>query len=216
MKIFLTDLDDTLLDFGRAEHENLRRTFCAAGIELTGELHAAFHRINDGLWRLLERGGISREELKVERFRRLFAEYGIRADAEKLAAFYFEGFPEICYPFAGARAFLERLSLCGRVYIATNGGAKIQRRHLGLAGFWPFITGVFISEEMGADKPSQAYVERVKEGIEGYETSRAFYLGDSLTSDMVCAERLGATFVRFDPAQSSERQYEAFLALAEA
>ena len=82
-----------------------------------------------------------------------------------------------------------------RVYITTNGGAKIQRSHIALAGFQPYLAGVFISEEVGADKPSAAYVEAVKRGIPDFDPARAVYVGDSLTSDMVCAERLGADFI---------------------
>ena len=191
--IFLLDMDDTLLDFPEAERKNFSMALKACGVADTDALYARFHEINDGLWRMLERGEISREKLKGERFRLLFAESDIAADHEAVSAFYYENFPSLCFPFDGAGEFLEELSRRGRVYITTNGGAKIQRSHIALAGFQPYLAGVFISEEVGADKPSAAYV--VKRGIPDFDPARAVYVGDSLTSDMVCAERLGADFI---------------------
>ncbi len=193
--VFLVDMDDTLLDFGRAEEENFSRTLGALGIAADGKLYARFHAINEALWRLLERGGISREELKVKRFALLFGEAGISADPYAAAEAYWENFPRVCHPFAGALAFLRELSAAGRVYIVTNGGSAIQRAHLKMAGFSPYISGLFISEEVGADKPSQAFADYVGTHIEGFEKERAVWIGDSLTSDMVCAERAGVDFI---------------------
>ncbi len=193
--IFLLDMDETLLDFPQAERVNFRMSLEAYGVKDPDALYPRFHAINDGLWKLLEVGEIGREKLKSERFRLLFGEYGIAADYEGVAAFYYENFPALCFPYEGAREFLDALSRRGRVYITTNGGAKIQRTHIDLAGFWPFLAGVFISEEVGADKPSERYVRAVREGVENFDPARALYVGDSLTSDMVCAERLGTDFI---------------------
>ncbi len=197
--IFFLDMDATLLDFARAERVNFFHALGAFRIAADEGAYARYHEINDGLWKLLEKGQITRAELMVRRFALLFAELGVEASAEEVAREYFENFPEVCFPYEGAREFLERLSARGRVYIATNGGARIQRRHIQLAGFAPYLAGVFISEEVGADKPSHAYADYVAAHTEGFERSRAVFLGDSLTSDMVCAERMGVDFILFAP-----------------
>lgn len=207
--IFLLDMDETLLDFPLAERVNFAETLAAYGIEGEG-LYARFHRINDDLWQLLERGGITREALKAERFRLLFAEFGIDADPAAVSVAYYDHFAEVCYPYEGARAFVETLSRRGRVYIVTNGGTKIQRRHIELAGFGPFLSGVFISEEMGVDKPSAEYAEAVKAAIPDFAESRAVWIGDRLTSDMVCAERAGVDFILF--ARRAPRGYTGAIA----
>ena len=62
--IFLVDLDETLLDFPRAERENFHAVF-ARFAALPAGAYERFHVINDGLWKLLERGEIAREVLKV-------------------------------------------------------------------------------------------------------------------------------------------------------
>ncbi len=218
--IFFLDMDATLLDFARAERVNFFRALGACGVSADEGTYARYHEINDGLWKLLEKGGITRAELTVRRFSLLFEEMGLADGAEDAAREYCEGFPEICYPFEGAAEFLKKLAARGRVYIVTNGGARIQRRHIELAGFAPYLSGVFISEEVGADKPSFMYVGYVEAHTAGFARERAVLLGDSLTSDMVCAERMGVDFVLFSPGGMSEgytgkvaRNYEEALSL---
>lgn len=197
--IFLLDLDDTLLDFSRAERENLRRTLTAYSLPADDSIAAAFHRINEGLWQSLERGEIGREALKVKRFANLLEEFGLHGDAASLSKSYFDGFSDICYPFDGSQAFLKELSSRGRVYLVTNGSACIQYAHIEAAGFAPYLAGVFISEEVGADKPSLKYARYVEAHIPCYERSRAVWIGDSRTSDMVCAKSVGIDFILYLP-----------------
>ncbi len=197
--IFLLDMDDTLLDFQRAEKVNLAKSLKEVGVDMTEEIFKRFHLINDGLWKALERGEIEREALKVKRFERLFEEFRLDGDARDAARRYFENFPAISFPFAGAKEFLQTLAEKGRVYIVTNGGAAIQRRHIADSGFSPFLSGVFISEETGYNKPSKQFAEYAEAHIPQYERARAVWVGDSLTSDARCAESLGIDFILFCP-----------------
>lgn len=197
--IFLLDMDDTLLDFPRAERTNFFATLAQFGVAADDGMFARFHAINDALWKQLERGETTREKLKEQRFRTLLSEYGILLDVSAVARAYWQNFPEICFPFEGARPFLAALHARGRVYICTNGGTAIQVRHIELAGFAPYLDGLFISEQMGADKPSQEYAAQVIKNIENFSAERAIYLGDSLTSDKECARVMGVDFVLFAP-----------------
>lgn len=209
--IFLLDLDATLLDFPRAERENFQKSLLAHGIEPTEERYQRFHVINDGLWKALERGEVTRERLKVLRFQMLFCEDGVKKDAFAVSETYFRGFETICYPYDGAKEFLQTLSSLGRCYLVTNGGAAIQHSHIRLAGFSPYLTGAFISEEIGADKPSKAFSDYVISHIEAFRREETILIGDSFTSDGKCAEGMGVEFYRFDPEQDPKKQYEDIL-----
>ncbi len=197
--IFLLDMDDTLLDFPKAERTALFSTFAAFGIAQDERLLSRYHVINDGLWKALERGEIEREVLKVKRFSLLFEEFALPADPAVVSAAYFTNMAECCFPYEGVHSFLKTLQNAGRIYICTNGGRKIQHRHIALAGFAPYLEGVFISEELGADKPSAEYASRALSRIENFCPENAVYLGDSLTSDKRCAEVMGVDFVLFAP-----------------
>ncbi len=213
--VFLLDLDDTLLDFRRAERENLRITLGAYRISFTEERYARFHAINDALWKQLERGEMTRERLKELRFSRLFEEFGVRADVPAVAATYFSNFEEICFPYEGAREFVRALSLRGRAYLVTNGSSRIQRRHVAAAGLSPYFADMFISEELGCDKPSIEYARRAEERIVGFRRERAVWIGDSPTSDMVCANAAGIDFWQFDRDGDPAAQYADMLARLE-
>ena len=197
--IFLLDMDDTLLDFKRAEEVNFFAALGQFGLAANSDTFWRFHAINEALWRAFERGETTREKLKVQRFASLFAEYGIAADPEEVARAYFENFHDICFPFDGALEFLAELKKRGRAYIVTNGSTNIQKRHIADAGFAPYLSGVFISEEIGANKPSVEFASYVETHIENYERRRAVWLGDSLTSDMGCAKNAGVDFILYSP-----------------
>lgn len=196
--IFLLDMDDTLFDFHRTEQINLIDTLGEFGISADMRVWQRFHDINKSLWEQYERGEIEREQIKISRFERLFAEYGYYAsDIAAVANKYFENFKEICIPFDGATEFLKKLADVGRIYIVTNGNSACQHRHLTDAGFLPFIEYSFISDEIGFAKPSIQFAEHVMSHIEGFDRERAVWIGDSLTSDMECAKRAGIDFILF-------------------
>ena len=138
--IFLLDVDDTLLDFGRAEREQVLDTLRAHGIPADEGAAERFHAINARLWKQLERGETTRAELVVERFRLLLRELGAAGDAQALSAHFFGGMGQRAYPLAGAEEFLRALSARGRVYAVTNGSKALQRRRICAAGLAPFYT----------------------------------------------------------------------------
>ena len=197
---FFLDVDDTLLDFRRAEREQLLATLQAHGIAADGRTADLFHTINDGLWKALERGETTRERLVVDRFSILLGRLGQRGDAAALSDTFFAGTPSRAYAIAGAADFLAALRRRGRVYAVTNGAKELQRRRIGAAGLEAFFDGMFISGELGCNKPSDGYVARVLEGVPAFCAARSVYAGDSLTSDLVCAQKMGVDFILLRPA----------------
>ncbi|MDE7454188.1 MAG: HAD-IA family hydrolase [Clostridia bacterium] len=197
--IFLLDMDDTLFDFKRTEQLNLTETLARFGIASDRQVWLRFHEINRKLWQAYERGEITKERIRLGRFEQLFEEYGYSGKIADVSEAYFENFKEICIPFEGAEKFLRKLSESGRVYIVTNGNTAIQKRHLSDAGFSPFIEDTFISDEIKFAKPSAEFAEYVKSHIAGFESGRAVWIGDSLTSDKECADLAAVDFILYAP-----------------
>ncbi len=79
-KTLLFDVDDTLLDFQKAEKSALRMLFEERGIPLTKEVEAQYKKINKSLWTAFEEVEISRDEVVNKRFSILFKEYGEEVD----------------------------------------------------------------------------------------------------------------------------------------
>ena len=197
--IFLLDLDDTLFDFRRGEREQISDTLAHFGFSPTPRMEERFHEINEGLWKKLEMGEITRERLLTLRFEILLAEFGLTGDAALLQRHYFEGMSQRAYLLDGAKDFLAVLGTRGRRYAVTNGSEFVQSRRLAAAGIEKDFDAVFVSEAMGYNKPSPAYAGYVKSHIPDFDCSRAVWVGDSLTSDMGCAQALGVDFILFRP-----------------
>ena len=188
--IFL-DLDDTILDFGWAERRSLSRTFTEYGLEPEDSVLRRYSDINRSQWELLERGELSREQVLVRRFELLFAEYGIRADASQVGARYEELLGDGHRFLPGAEELLEWLKGKARLFLASNGCAAVQRSRIESAGLAPFFEDIFISELLGADKPSEEFYRRCFARTGTFDPKDALMVGDSLTSDILGGLRSG-------------------------
>ena len=197
--IFLLDIDETLFDFPREEREALWRTLKKRGIEPTEEMLARYHAINESYWKKLERGEITRARLVVERFEVFLREYGRADSPEEFSREYFSEFASGGCFYPGAEAFVKALKGRGRIFLVTNGATFTQTHRIAASGLGKYADGVFISETIGINKPSEAYAAFVEAHIEGYERSRAVWVGDSLTSDAPCAASRGIDFILYRP-----------------
>lgn len=181
----LFDVDNTLLDFNRAEHEALMDCFDDFGIAREESLVQAYSRINDRFWKMLEKGEIDRPTLLWKRFEVFAQECGLGAmDPHAFCEHYVSHLSEKSYLMDGAlelcRSLSERYTLCA----VTNGNARVQHGRFDPSPLYPYFKFVFISEELGADKPSQAYFDLVQKGLGYADPARMLVIGDSLSSDI--------------------------------
>ena len=181
--VFL-DLDDTILDFGQQERRAVARTLAAFGIEPTVEVVDRYTFHSESCWRALERGELTRSEVRVRRFRLLFAEIGVDADPEAVAAAYTVNLAQGHVFLPGAREAVEALSKKYRLFLASNGSAQVQAGRMTSAGLYPFFERCFVSEKLGSFKPQAEFFHRAFAEIPGFEPARAIMVGDSLTSDI--------------------------------
>ena len=140
--IFL-DLDDTILDFSRAEASALRRVLTEKGIPAGDAVLARYHDINAAQWVLLEEGKITRPQVLIRRFDILFNELGAAGDPEAVCERYEEYLAGESWFVPGAEALLEALAPRYDLYIASNGTAADQHRRLAAAGIGKYIQKVF-------------------------------------------------------------------------
>ncbi len=196
--IFL-DLDNTLLDFNQAEAIALAKTLRDQGIEPTREVVERYSRINLAQWRLLEQGLLARSELKTRRFRLLFEAFGLEASPEKASADYERLLGIGHYFMEGAPELLEELYGSYELYLVTNGTAASQKGRLASADMEKYFREIFISEEVGYDKPNREYFECCFRRIPGFRRKEALILGDSLSSDIQGGKNAGIGTVWFNP-----------------
>lgn len=184
VEFLFIDLDDTILDFQKAEYLALRKTLTDFGIEPTEERCALYSRINQQHWQALERGELTRAQVLVGRFATLFDRLGVRADAEACSVRYAQNLSVGHYFLPGAREAVESLAGKYKLYLASNGTKKVQASRLESADISSFFADIFISQDMGADKPARAYFDRCFARIPEFDPARAMIVGDSLSSDI--------------------------------
>ena len=185
IEFLFLDLDDTILDFKLAERLAIPKTLSAFGLNVTEELLQRYHEINKSCWEMLERGELTREEVGTRRFAEVFAQEGVEGDAVACNALYLKNLAIGHYFLPGAEEAVQRLSKKYRLYIASNGNASVQVGRMTSANLYPYFEKVFISEHLGANKPSKEFFERSFVQIPGFDPRKAMIVGDSLTSDIL-------------------------------
>lgn len=195
----LFDLDDTLFDFHKAEKIALTKTLVHFGIDPTEETLALYSTINAAHWKRLELGEISREEVKVGRYRELFKTIGVECDPVKATAYYESMLAIGHYFMPGAPELLEELYGKYRLYIVSNGTAKVQEGRIGSSGIAKYMDGIFISQILGANKPDKQFFDICFSEIPDFSLSETVIIGDSLSSDIKGGINAGITTVWFNP-----------------
>ncbi len=198
IKYVFLDLDDTILDFHKAEEVAIEKTLSDFSIPVTAENKALYSKINKGCWEALERGEITRARLRSLRFERFFEAIGIRA-VKNVHEVYENYLSQGHYFLPGAEALLEALYPKYALYLATNGIAAVQAGRVASAGIGKYFAARFVSEEVGFNKPSREYFDACFASIEGFSRDAAVIVGDSLTSDIKGGITAGIKTVWFNP-----------------
>lgn len=198
-KIILFDADQTLFDFKKCEYEALKKALVKLGLRNDDECIARYSEINDSLWKKLELGKIEKSRLVIERFERLCNEYGFECSVNELSDSYREYLSNEAYLIDGATDILDFLVHKCRLFVITNGLKQVQEGRFERSGIKKYFENIFISEEIGAEKPSKMFFDNVKSRIDGFEDRKALVVGDSLTSDIKGGINAGIDTCWFDP-----------------
>lgn len=197
----LFDLDNTLLDFDKAEANAFTRALGDAGMTVTEEMLSRYNKINLAQWKLLEQGRMTREEVKIRRFKLLFQEFDIKVSPQEVARYYQIYLGQGHYFIEGAEEVLQKLSKKYRIYLVTNGTLSVQRGRLKSSGIEKYLQGVFISEEIGYNKPSIEYFHKCFEQIPDFKKENTVIIGDSLSSDVQGGINAGIKTIWFHRSQ---------------
>ena len=193
------DLDDTILDFRKAERIAIAKTIREFGLEPTDEVLHRYHLINKWHWEQLELGKLTRAEVLENRFGVLFEEFGVRADQAACARAYEHNLSQGHYFLPGAEEAVDRLSKKYRLFLASNGTASVQKGRMTSANLYRFFEKVFVSQEIGHNKPSREYFEAAFAQIPGFNKDKCLMVGDSLTSDIRGGANAGIKTCWFNP-----------------
>ena len=197
----LWDVDATLLNFLAAEKAAICTLFQKYELgECTDEMLNRYSKINRSYWERLERNEITRSEVLVGRFQDFFKAEGLNTD---VAADFNEDYQS---SLGDTIAFNDDSyaivkSLCEKVkqYVVSNGTVKAQTKKLKLSGLGELMDGIFLSEQLGVEKPDIKFFEKVFSEIGLEDKKQVMIVGDSLTSDMQGGNNAGIVTCWYNP-----------------
>ena len=199
-KAIFFDADDTLFDYPMAERAALLACLDEFAVPAdAAAFTAAYRRHNRDVWQAFERGETDQTTLRVERFRRLFAELGIPGlPLEQISSYYLEALA--CQPqlLPGALETIRGLAAKYPLALITNGIAAVQNQRFAASPITPFFRSIVISEEIGVAKPDPRIFRPALEKL-GVAAADVLYVGDSVTSDMAAARNAGMDFCWINP-----------------
>ena len=205
-KFLFLDLDDTILNFQIAEHTALSKTLASFGLEPTEDVLKRYNRINKDHWEALERKEMTRAEVLLGRFQVLFREFALDVDPEQVARAYEKNLGIGHWFMPGAEEAVESLSKKYRLFLASNGTASVQKGRMTSANLYRFFEKVFVSQEIGHNKPAIEYFEACFAQIPDFDKSQAIMVGDSLTSDILGGQNAGIATCWVNPDHKPGRE----------
>ena len=186
IKVLFIDIDGTLLDFDLSAKAAISEAAGELGIALGDGFFDTFTSVNDGLWERVERKEMTKDELFHMRWDIIFDKAGV---SRNIGGYDFElVFKKHLFftavPVDGAKEILDYLVKKYPLYIASNSSRGQQESRMRAAGLDGYFKKMFISDEIGAEKPSGDFFEYCLTNAGGIRPSEAVMIGDSLTADI--------------------------------
>lgn len=198
-KFLLFDADETLFDFKMAEKMAFSATLKSYNLPENNESHTVYSEANAEQWALLEKNLVTKEELKSNRFKKFCDHFGYKCDPKEMSDIYITSLANQSHIFDGVLEIVRELSLDHQLYIITNGFKYSQTKRIKNSPIYTYFKAIFISEEMGYEKPDKRFFERATALIEGFNKDNAIIIGDSLSSDILGGINFGIDTCWFNP-----------------
>ena len=198
----LWDVDNTLLDFNKSEAASISECFKHHGLYVDEQIISRYSAINDSFWKRLEKGEITKQDVLYGRFKQLFEELQITGiDIPQFQKVYEYNLGHIWFYKEDSFSLVQQLKKQGyKQYIITNGTVAVQNSKLGLSGFDKLMDGIFISDEIGVQKPAKGFFDAAFKVIGEENRKNCVVIGDSLSSDMKGAAIAGLDSIWYRPA----------------
>ena len=195
------DADGTLFDFEQAEFQAFHLMAKEMNLSVQPEHFLQYKACNASCWKEFERGTLTLGELKTKRFERFCEATLLSLDPYDASQRYQNHLAMQGILFTHSKNILSSLAQRGyTLFIATNGIAEVQRGRFKQSGITHFFQDIFISEELGYQKPDARYFSAMldRSHLTG-KKQQCLMIGDSLTSDIQGAVDSGIDALWYNP-----------------
>lgn len=204
----LFDLDNTLLDFSKAEYNAIKSVLKKYDLPYDDEIIKTYSAINLKYWKKFEKGEIQKEDIFENRFIELFSLLKAKRNVKTFSQDYFLALAEGYYTVDGAEDILKNLKNKGYYICATTNGISVtQFKRVKNSGLEPYFDKVFVSEDTGHQKPEKEYFDFVIANIPEKNTANMLIIGDSQSSDILGGINSGIDTCWYNP-KKAEAKYK--------
>jgi len=197
------DLDDTIWDYQRNSNETLDELHTSFNVNCHGvnrdNFRDTFREVNNQLWDDFDKGVISRDVIRKQRFPKIFEKLSL--DLNGVAMQMQDSFMQICSSkpslVAGAQKVLDKFKNKYKFHILSNGFDEIQFVKLKAAGIEHYFDKVITSGRAGFRKPELEIFEFTLNEI-GAKPEECVMIGDNPISDIEGAYRYGIDQVYYN------------------
>lgn len=200
-KILLLDVDNTLLDFEKDNEKAFQSTISSLGIECKKEIYETYSTASVKLWKKLEEKEITMETLRWERANAVIQKYEIEIEPKIFYQKMSEQLRRTGTLIQGAEEVLEKLRKQYKLAVITNGPKEEQRERLKNAGIEEMFEEIFVSGEIGYNKPDIQFFHYVFEKISPITEKEALVIGDTISSDIQGGYIAGIDTCWYNPKQ---------------
>lgn len=207
MRYLLFDADETIWDFKATEEIALKKIFSHYDIEYTKDEIDSYMEGNLMCWREYENGRLNLDNLEIKRWRLFFEKTHRNLPADDTALFFKDALAHNGLLLPGAEEFLENIKDYPKSLV-TNGISSIQRQRLRDTGIEHYFENIFISSEIGYNKPQKELFDYILGKI-GRKKEECIMIGDSEHSDIQGAVNAGmeSIYINFEGKKSSLSTY---------
>jgi YjjG family noncanonical pyrimidine nucleotidase len=216
-KCIFFDLDHTLWDYDTNSKETLLELYHShdlqsRGVHLFDDFFSTFKVVNLNLWDLYDRGIITSDVIRKERFKQILEPF--KAFENNLFVIltteYLATCPKKCNLMPGTIETLEYLSTDYNLTIITNGFEEIQHMKLHSGNLQGYFDHVITSQKAGHRKPAREIFDyALKLNDVGHH--EAIMIGDNPVTDIGGAKNASIDAVLFNPEKMTfnvEAHYE--------
>ena len=197
----LLDIDNTLLDFDAAERQALTDMLAEYELPHDENACAVYHKVNRELWDSLAKGQLNKQKLFQIRFSRFMQAMQLPDNGKSKAMN--DRYEELLATHAdllpGALTALEELGEVATLAIVSNGALAVQESRIAASGIGRYMDGIYISEKVGAAKPSAKLFEHAFRDLGITNKSRVLMVGDDLLADIKGGQNAGVDTCWFKP-----------------
>jgi putative hydrolase of the HAD superfamily len=180
----LLDLDNTIFDFTTSSRLAFLAFMKEFGFQVEERHYPLYKEVNARVWKKLEQGKISSDEVKWHRFRDFFRKADLNGDPHRANECYLDHLVDNFLWISQAEQTIDYLKGSYRLGAVTNGLEKVQRPRLKRSGAIHQFDVIVVSEEIGSAKPQKKFFDIAFNLMGHPEKQEVIIVGDNLSSDI--------------------------------